>query len=157
MSRGDWLAAVAGTLLIVSLFLPWYSAGGESANAWESMAVNDVILLVTGLLAVAAAFIVAGRRFYGLSVAATSLAILPAIVSVVLVGYRLLSPAPPVDVSLEPGAWLGFLAALGTAVGAWRGAVDEGPARRNPEAERRATAEGIARSELLDLNARPQK
>ena len=157
LSAGDWLGAAGGVLLIVSLFLPWYEAGGQSVNAWESMAINDVLLLITGAVAVGAAFVVAGRRLSGLSVAATSLAILPAVVSVVLVTGRLIWPAPDADVSLGAGAWLGLVAALATAVGAWKGATDEGPARRNPAAERRATEEGLARSELLDLNAPLQK
>jgi uncharacterized membrane protein len=84
-------------------------------------------------------------------VAATSLAILPAIVVLVLTIYRLLSPAPAVDVSLEVGAWLALLAAIGIAFGAWTGATDEGPARRTAKGIERGTAAGIAASELLSL------
>lgn len=151
------MALVSGTLLIISLFLPWYSAGGRSANAWQSMAVDDVILLVTGTLAIVAAMVVSLRNVSSLSVAAVSLAILPAVVSVVLVAYRIVSPAPPVNVSLGVGAWLALAAALGTAVGAWTGAKDEGPARRNAVAERKATEDGLRRAELLELNAPLQK
>jgi hypothetical protein len=151
LSRGDWLAAIGGVSMLVALFLPWYSADGESATAWQSMAVDDVILAIAAMLAIAAAFIVALPRLYSLSVAATALAILPAAIGLVVTLYRLISPAPPVDVSLEVGAWLGLAAAAAIAVGAWTGAKDEGPARRSPEAERRATAEGLARAELLEL------
>jgi hypothetical protein len=152
LSWGDWLAGAGGVLLIVSLFLPWYSAGGQSVSAWDSMAVDDVILALTGGLAVAAALIVGVRRFSGFSVATTSLAIAPALVGLVVTVYRLASPAPAVDVSLEVGAWLALVAALGITIGAWQGATDEGPARRSAAGERRGAAEGVAAAELLPLS-----
>ena len=151
LSRGDWLAAIGGIAMLVALFLPWYSAGDKSWTAWQAMAVDDVILAVAALLAIAAALIVALPRLWSLSVAATSLAILPAVVGLVVTIYRLVSPAPPIDVSLGVGAWLGLAATTAIAVGTWAGANDEGPARRSPEAERRAAAEGLARAELLRL------
>jgi hypothetical protein len=137
--------------MLVALFLPWYSADGNDLTAWQAMAVDDVILAVAAVLAIAAAFTVGLKRVASLSVAATSLAILPAAVGLVVTVYRLISPAPPVDVSLELGAWLGLAATLAIAIGAWNGATDEGPARRNAEATRRATGEGLDRAELLKL------
>lgn len=156
LSWGEWLAGACGVLMLVALFLPWYSAGGQSVTAWQSMAVDDVILAIAAVLAIAAAFIVSLRRLSGFSVAATSLAILPAIVGLVVTVYRLVSPAPLVDVSLEAGAWLGLVAAIGIFIGAWAGATDEGPARPSPDAERRAAAESLARVELLPLPGSPQ-
>jgi hypothetical protein len=152
LSWGDWVAGTCGVLLIVSLFLPWYSAGGQTVNAWDSMAVNDVILAVAGALAIASAVVVGIRRLAGSAVAITSLAIVPALVALIVTVYRLVSPAPPVDVSLETGAWLALASALGMTVGAWEGATDEGPARRSAAAEQRATAEGLAAAELLPLS-----
>jgi hypothetical protein len=137
--------------MLVALFLPWYSADGKKLTAWQAMAVDDVILAVAAVLAVSAAVVVGLRRVSSLSVAATSLGILPAVVGLVLTLYRLASPAPPFDVSLETGAWLGLVATTAIAFGAWQGATDEGPARRNRDAERRATEAGLARSELLKL------
>lgn len=156
LSWGEWLAGASGVVLIVALFLPWYSAGGNRANAWQTMAFDDVILCVTASLAIAAAFIVAVRRLAGVSVAATSLAILPAAVTVVVTIYRLVSPAPAVDVSLDVGAWLALAAALGIGVGAWNGAIDEGPARRNPALEREAARAAFAKAELVRLNGPSQ-
>lgn len=151
LSWGEWVAGAAGLLMIVSLFLPWYSVGGHNLTAWQSMAVDDVILFVAAVLALGSVLAVGMRNLSSFSVAATSLAILPAIVGLILTVYRLISPAPPADAGLEIGAWLALVAAIGIAVGSWAGATDDGPARRNPEAERRATAAGIARSELLAL------
>jgi hypothetical protein len=151
LSRGDWIAAIGGVVMLVALFLPWYSTGGESLSAWEAMAVDDVILAITALLAISAAVIVGIPRLASVSVATTSLAILPALVGLLLTIYRLVSPAPPGDVSLEVGAWLGLAATAAIAYGAWTGADDEGPARRSARAEERAAQEALARAELLTL------
>jgi hypothetical protein len=137
--------------MLVALFLPWYSADGTTWNAWEAMAVDDVILAVAAVIAVVAAVVVGFPRLGSLSVAITSLAILPAVIGLVVTIYRLISPAPSVDVSLEYGAWLGLLSAAAIAIGAWSGAKDEGPARRSHAAERRAAEEALTRAELLKL------
>jgi hypothetical protein len=142
--------------MLVALFLPWYSTGAEDLTAWEAMAVDDVILAVAALLAIVGAFLVGSKRLRSVSVAATTLAIIPALVGLVVTIYRVISPAPPVDVSLEVGAWLGLAAALAIAVGAWAGAVDEGTARRNPSADRRAAEEALARVEVLTLPEQPE-
>ena len=157
LSWGDWLAGISGVLMIIALFLPWYSVGDASRNAWESMALDDVILLVTAILSIGAAFAVGLRSITDFSVATTSLGLLPAFVGLIVTVYRLISPAPPIDVSLEIGAWLGLLAAIGMMVGAWAGAKDEGPARRTASAERKAAEEALTTSELLSLNAPAQK
>lgn len=137
--------------MLVALFLPWYSVGGEDLSAWQSMAVNDVILAIAAVLAIFAALFVGSRRGTSFSVATTSLVLLPAAIALIVTVWRLLSPAPSGDASIEIGAWLGLVAALGMAVGAWQGAKDEGPARRSPETERRAAAEALERAELLPL------
>lgn len=145
------MAAIGGIVMLVALFLPWYSAGDQSVSAWQAMALDDVILAITAVLAIGAAIVVGIPRLLSVSVATTSLAILPAVVGLVLTIYRLVSPAPPIDVSLEVGAWLGLAATTAIAYGAWTGANDEGPARRSAEAERLAAQEGLARAELLKL------
>ena len=49
--NGEWIAALGGVALIVSLFLPWYGSDGTSAtvDAWEAFGIVHVILLVCGL------------------------------------------------------------------------------------------------------------
>jgi hypothetical protein len=151
LSWGEWLAAAGGVLMFVALFLPWYSVGRDKLSAWEAMALDDIILSLAAVLAVVAAVVVAFPRLSSLSVATTALAILPAVVGLVLTIYRLVSPAPAADASLEVGAWLGLVATSAIAIGAWAGAADEGAARRSPQAERRAAEAALARSELLTL------
>jgi uncharacterized membrane protein len=155
LSPAEWIAGFGGVLLIVSLLLPWYSAGGQDATAWQAMSVDDVLIAVTALLALAAVVIDSTERGSGISIAALSLASLPAFVALVLVVYRVADPAPSVDVSLEIGAWLGLLGALCTFFGVLFGMRDEGPARRSREAERAAAAAALQRAELLDISGRP--
>src|SRR3954466_6805940 len=97
LSWGDWLPGACGVLMIVALFLPWYSVGPVDATAWQAMAVDDVILFITASLAIFAAFAVALRSLGGLSVAITSMAIMPALIGLIVTVYRLISPAPPID------------------------------------------------------------
>jgi hypothetical protein len=151
LSWGEWLAAAGGVLMFVALFLPWYSVAGEKLSAWEAMALDDIILALAAVLAIVAAVVVAFPRLSSLSVATTALAILPAVVGLVVTIYRLVSPAPAADASLEVGAWLGLVGTSAIAIGAWAGAADEGAARRSPQAERRAAEAALARSELLTL------
>jgi hypothetical protein len=153
LSWGDRLAAIGGIVMLVALFLPWYSVDGKDLTAWEAMAFDDVILAVTAVLAIAAAFVVSLRALSSISVAITSMAIMPAAVCLVVTVYRLVSPAPSGDASLEVGAWLALAASVAIAVGAWNGANDEGPARRSRAAEQRGAEEALARSELLKLPA----
>jgi hypothetical protein len=153
LSRGEWIAAISGVVLLVSLFLPWYTAGGHSATAWESMTVDDVLLAVAGLGGLAAAVAGAARPGTATPVTYIVLAGLGGILAAILALWRVLDPAPPVDVGLGAGAWLGLAAAFGLAAGAFAGARDEGPARRSEAASRAAAEEGLRRSELLSLSA----
>ena len=42
MRLGELVGAVGGLGLLVSSFLPWYSAGGEVATAWQAFSVTDL-------------------------------------------------------------------------------------------------------------------
>jgi hypothetical protein len=76
------LAVLGGLVLAESLFLPWYSldisvAGTEAGSrqsAWQTMAVMDVLLLVTALTAIGAGAILARRGELGLVVGTAGVA-----------------------------------------------------------------------------------
>jgi hypothetical protein len=153
LTVGEWIAGASGLLLIVSLFLPWYSVGGEELTAWQAMAVDDLLIALAALVGIGAAIVVGVPRLAGFSVASVTLGSIPAIVALILVIYRLVSPAPEADASLAVGAWLGLLAAAGVVAGLWAGARDEGPARRDRDTERAEAAAARERAELLALPA----
>ncbi len=155
MNRAEWIAGLGAVLLIVSLFLPWYSAGGQDATAWETMSVDDILITVSALLVLAAVVIDASERGGGMSIAALSIAAMPAAVALVLVVYRVVSPAPQIDVSLAIGAWLGLVGAIAAAFGILLAMRDEGPGRRGGETERAAAAAAMERAELLSIGGGP--
>ena len=53
VAPADWGVGLSGAVLIGSLWLPWYRAAGHDFNAWQSMAVNDVLLFIAGGLGIA--------------------------------------------------------------------------------------------------------
>jgi hypothetical protein len=55
LRAGRLIAGAGGVLLIVSLFLPWAEAGGESRSGWETWTVADVFFLIAGLFAIGTA------------------------------------------------------------------------------------------------------
>ena len=54
-SRRQVIVGAGGALLLLSLFLPWATAGDQSANGWELSTTTDVYLLIAALAAVVAA------------------------------------------------------------------------------------------------------
>ena len=109
---GPLIVAVGSLVLLVSLFLDWYG----DQTAWEAFEVTDVLLAALALLAlVAAVGLIApdlayvDRRWLPAAVFAVA----------VLVIAQILSPPPTVGgADPQPGAWIGFAAALVMLAGA---------------------------------------
>src|SRR3954453_7628005 len=57
LSPGALAAGIGGVVLIISLFLDWFSAGGFGQNAWQFFKFTDIVLLVLGLLAIGYALV----------------------------------------------------------------------------------------------------
>lgn len=115
---GRLLAGAGGALLIASLFLPWLeNPGGGTRDGWEVLAATDVLLLVTGLLAVAAA-ITGGRfGFFRPDMSLNATADIFGVVSAIVVGSWLLFDVPS-GASSEVGSYLALIAAIVVACGA---------------------------------------
>lgn len=138
--RWEWLTGAAGVVLLVSLFLPWYgldnvNVGGAipfdptaTANAWESFAVVDVLLALAALGAMALPVVAAMQRTAAVPQALTAILIVFDTVAAVAAVVRLLNVpnaatvlrvlggeggySGSVDVTREPGVFIGTLAAL---------------------------------------------
>lgn len=111
LSRGQMIAAAGGAVLIISLFLHWDSAAGQSA--WSVFSGMDIIMLLIGVAALA----------YVAVTAMGSAAQLPAnagwvvfVLGVLTVGWALGWDLE--DPSAGIGAWLGLLAGIAIAYGA---------------------------------------
>jgi hypothetical protein len=53
--QGRLIAGVGGLLLFGFLFLPWFGAAGVNETGWEGQSTTDIYLLITAMVAVAAA------------------------------------------------------------------------------------------------------
>ena len=61
LRAGEWIVALSGVALLVSLFLPWYDGKGTKQSAWNAFAVNDAILAVIAVAAMAQLFVTANQ------------------------------------------------------------------------------------------------
>jgi hypothetical protein len=53
--QGKLIAGVGGLMLFGFLFLPWFGEGGVNLTGWEGQTTTDIYLLITAMVAVAAA------------------------------------------------------------------------------------------------------
>src|SRR4051794_22584429 len=141
------IAAGAGIVLILSLFLEWYnvsgkglaaSAGSQGFSGWESLGFIDILLFLIGVVAVALAAAKAGNALPRQLPASTGFItlVLGGIASL-LVLFRILSTgdfghpeaSAFIDISRSFGIFVAFLAALGVTLGGWLTWNEEGKPR----------------------------
>jgi hypothetical protein len=136
LRHGEWIAGIAGTALLVALFLDWYSAdGGATANAWESFSVADVVFALAALMGIALALAAVTQRSPAVPQTISSLTVPVAFVAAVLVVIYALS-LPDGASGREFGLYLGIAGALGVLVGAWRSMGDQSfPKAAAPQVE----------------------
>lgn len=127
LRSGEVVVAASGLVLLVSLFLPWYSITRfptADANAWQALGVIDVLLFVLALGALAVVPATAGPRTPSLAIAYQALLCLGAIAGSILALFRLLS-TPEDGLSREIGCYVGTLASLGVLSGCLAALRDE--------------------------------
>ena len=123
---GEWVAAVSGAVLVASLFLPWYTPGGEDVSAFEAYTVIDVLLLIVGLLGIALLVVTAAERTPAVGVASDAL--LTLVAGPVFVAAVLRALDVPGDLGGAGRAaflWIGLAAAFGVLAGALLAMRDE--------------------------------
>jgi hypothetical protein len=114
--------AGGGVGLLVATFLPWYSAGGESATAWQAFSVTDIVLAAAAVMSLSVAVCVLFRISVSYPVAGSAAAALFGTVAVILIVIRLFNPpGDNAGVDLEFGAWLGLVSALAVVIGGYLG------------------------------------
>jgi peptidoglycan/LPS O-acetylase OafA/YrhL len=140
LRSGEWVAAVSGVALLVSLFLPWYGAGPEDASAWEALAAIDVALALVAASAVALLVITASQRVPAVPIALSAFVTLAGLIGLVLVLVRVASVPGDFD-GREWALWLGLLAAIGIVAGSSFAMRDErlSPAGRHTDLTGRPT------------------
>ena len=105
------MAAGFGAVLLVSLWVPWYS-GPESLSAWEALGALDVVLALVAAAAVALALITATQRVPAVPIALAVFVTWAGILGVVLVLLRVVSLPDAAD-GRDWGLWLALVAVAG--------------------------------------------
>ena len=135
--------ACGGVAVLLVMLVDWYSIPELSVgfNAWESFAVNDVILALAAVMGLAAFVLTASQPTAAVPLAVASLTTLVAVLALVLVVIRLIW-TPDVtdgvfDAHREAGAWLGLVAVSVLTAGSLASIRDERMPRPEHEVEPR--------------------
>jgi hypothetical protein len=126
VTPSDWGAGFFGAALIGLLWAPWYRAyepafvsrtpapPHPSFNAWQAMAVNDVILLIAGALGIWVVVATATQSTGAVPITANVFASLMGLIASVLAVIRLIWPPDlgPGPTDRAVGVWLGAAAAI---------------------------------------------
>ena len=133
---GEWITALSGVVLLVSLFLPWYGNEAlfardptETYSAWQSLAVIDVVLALVAAGAVGLAVITAAQRLPAVPLTFNVFLTFAGLLAVVLVLIRVID-LPEIAVGRMPALWLGLAGALGVLVGSLVALRDDRRSRR---------------------------
>jgi len=130
MRPGELVGAVGGLGLLISSFLPWYSAGGESVTAWQAFSVVDVLMAAAAAASLILAAVVLARLSVSYPIAGNAIATLFGFIALALVVYRLIDPPGAGSPSRDVGAWLGLVSAAAVTIGGYLGMqpLSAGPA-----------------------------
>jgi hypothetical protein len=134
--QGTTIAAVAGVLLVLFTFLPWFGsslglavpegqvlpealakATRSSQSLWQADGSLDLYLFIVGIAAVLPALLGSGERRGRMPIGPAAVTTLLGAIGTLLVFYRLLDvPAP---YTRKAGLYLGFLAVIGVTIGGY--------------------------------------
>jgi hypothetical protein len=126
---GELVGALSGLGLLVVSFLPWYSAGGQDATAWQAFSVVDLVMAAAAIAGLSVGIVAFGRISVSYPVAGSTIAAGFGALVLVLIAYRLVNPPGSGDVDREVGAWLGLIAAAGVTLGGYLGMQEARPVR----------------------------
>jgi hypothetical protein len=119
--QGKLIVGVGGLLLFGFLFLPWFGQPGGNLTGWEGQTTTDIYLLITAMVAVAAALpntralLVPGVTMSGAA------ALLGAVATVLLIWLAFIDF--PAATSHEVGVYLALIAAIVIAIGGYMAAL----------------------------------
>ena len=144
LDRGELIAVGGGILLGLSLFLAWYSLGNRFAtlnschgpnstcSGWESLTILRFLLLIAAVEpAILAWIILRGHALSWPRGELTAVSALAALTFTIFRGVIDRPGAPPSEIGISYGWWIGLFGGLLILVGSiWRS--QEGAARRKP-------------------------
>lgn len=137
LRAGEWIVAVSGIVLVISLFLPWYETSAQAVSggrpgrvvqitAWEAFSVIDVLLLMLGVLAIGLLIVTAIQPTAAVGIASDALLTIAAGVVAIIAVIRVLDVPGGLEgtdgLATQTGravfAWVGLAAVLGVLAGA---------------------------------------
>jgi hypothetical protein len=121
LRSGELVEAIGGLGLLVAGFLPWYSAGGVDATAWQAFSVTDLILAATAVMGMSVGACVLFGISVSYPVAGSSVATGFGAVAVVLIVIRMIDPPGAGEPSVAIGAWIGLVSAIAITIGGYMG------------------------------------
>src|SRR5919112_117633 len=124
LRAGEWVAGIAGLVLLVSLFLAWYGDDAGSRTGWQSLGALDVVLTIVALSALAIPVVTALHRVPAVPLAHQSLTVLAGVLALLLVLVRVLN-MPDWATDRDEGLWVALAATLGVVVGSLVAMRDE--------------------------------
>lgn len=131
LRAGELLVAAGVACLVVSLFVRWYEAPGETLDAWSTFGPSIVLLLVTLCAGAATVVSALGERTSALPVATAVWCVPFALLGTIAAVVRVLE-RPDHATSVCIGVWLALAGALAVLVGAWLVLRDERPSLYPP-------------------------
>ena len=118
----EWLAALAGVGLVVTLALDWYGVRGRETglSGFAAFDVIDLLLVLVAAIGIALALLQATRDRPALPVAAAVFTVTAGLLGTLLVLYRIVNePGPDEFLDVRAPAYLGLLAAAALTAGGW--------------------------------------
>ena len=134
---GDWVMGLGAIAVLSTMFIDWYELGDPNLpafgddfwfNAWQAFTVVDLILALAAFMAIAVVILTAAQPTAAMPLALASLTTLVAVVALLLVVFRVISPpdlGADLEVTRHAGAWLGVVATAILAAGCLASIRDE--------------------------------
>jgi hypothetical protein len=130
LSPGEYMGMAAGVVLVLSLWLPWFTtssdnvhsrlggaSGGDGVNAWHVFSTLDILLVLAGTAPFVLSWIIArGHKLTWKPGEVTMIVGIAALGLILCNGIILGRPGDSVDIGLGIGYLVGLLAAGGLLV-----------------------------------------
>jgi hypothetical protein len=143
LSRGERISAASAILLFAFMFLDWFGARVSGipgftgsipgGSAWQVLDAIPAFLMLAVVCALGVAVVRLSDADLELAVSLNAIVAAVGALAVLLILFRIVDPPSvgtlagvAVDVTLEPGIFLGLAAAAGIAFGGWSAMREEG-------------------------------
>lgn len=128
--QGRLIVGVGGLMLFGFLFLPWFGEAGVNSTGWEGQSSTDIYLLITAMVAVAAALPSTRAMLLPGVTMSGAAALLGGVGTVLLIWLSFIDF--PSGADRKVGVYLALLAAIVITIGGFMSAQGEpAPARRS--------------------------